>query len=165
MEIFNVHDLFYSIQSFCFLRSIFKSSFHSVAENSRWRRDEGTSDYIGRREMCEILKWWRGRWWCIITSTSFLSFRTGSMLNPFLNWDHQRRDCFLRKLMRFTFYPFCAWFPVETSNSNIQEAIFFVNMAQSYLNLKIVSIYAVIRLWMKLPRHRTFGRWECRRKL
>lgn len=145
------------------MRSIFKSSFHSGAENSRWRKDKGTSDGIGRREMCGILKWWRGWWWWW-PITIFLSFRIGSMLNRFLNWDHQRRNCFLRKLMRFTFYPFCAWFPIETSNSNIKEAIFCTNMAQSFLNLKIVGIYVVIGL-SKLPRQRTFGRWECRRKL
>lgn len=112
-EIFNVHDLFYSIQSFCFKRRIFKSSFHSVAENSRWRRDKGTSDCIGRREMCGILKWWRG------PSPVFCPLEKDQCWIRFLNWNQQRRDCFLRKLMRF-----CAWFLVETSNSNIKEAIF-----------------------------------------
>ena len=46
----------------------------------------------------------------------------------FLTRAHQREDCFWRKLMQSMFYPFCAWFPVETSNSNIKEAIFFAQI-------------------------------------
>ena len=55
--------LFPSILYFCYMRRIFKSSFHSVAENIRWRKDEGATNGVGRREMCGILKWWRACWW------------------------------------------------------------------------------------------------------
>lgn len=69
------------------------------------------------------------------TITSFLSFRKGSMLNPFSKLESTEKGLFSEEA-----YEILCLISVETSNSNIKEAIFCTNMAQSYLNLKIVNI-------------------------